>query len=309
MSLALCQQLNRQIQDRLYRGVSLALFQSGNWQEYYLGTVDGCQPVQTGLVYDLASVSKVIGVATVCVFLVNSGALKIDTALKYYYPDVVNEEVTIRQLLTHTSGFDPYILNRDQLNAKALKAALNQLAVKTDKTFHYTDVNFLLLGFMLEELYGKSLDQLFQEIVFEPFGMKETSFGPRPEAVPTLKGLKDGCVHDPKAKVLGKHAGSAGLFSTLKDLERFVDHYLKADFSDCLFANYSHQEKIRSLGWNLKGDWIDHTGYTGPFIMINKKAQKAAIFLTNRTYDKDDRSFWISQRRLIQEAICDVLEE
>lgn len=255
------------------------------------------------MVYDLASVSKVVGVATVCIAMINSGALALDTPLRHYYPDAQKLEVTLRQLLTHTSGLDPYIPNRDQLNAQQLRAAMHQLQVKDDKTFHYTDVNFLLLGFMLEHLHGKSLDELFQEMVFTPFGMTETSFGPRPEAVPTVKGVLDGEVHDPKAKVLGNHAGSAGLFSTLRDLELFIEHYLKESFSDRLFQSYSRQEKPRSLGWSLEGDWISHTGYTGPFIMLNKKEQQAAIFLTNRTYDKDDRALWIKERRQLRDAI------
>lgn len=289
MTLEVIEEVSQQIQRGLYHGASLALFRSGSWQEHYIGTLDGQRPVTKGLVYDLASVSKVVGVATVCIAMINSGALALDTPLRHYYPDAQKLEVTLRQLLTHTSGLDPYIPNRDQLNAQQLRAAMHQLQVKDDKTFHYTDVNFLLLGFMLEHLHGKSLDELFQEMVFTPFGMTETSFGPRPEAVPTVKGVLDGEVHDPKAKVLGNHAGSAGLFSTIRDLERFIEHYLKESFSDRLFQSYSRQEKPRSLGWSLEGDWISHTGYTGPFIMLNKKEQQAAIFLTNRTYDKDDR--------------------
>lgn len=59
----------------------------------------------------------------------------------------------------------------------------------------------------------------------------------------------------------------------------------------------------------MEQDWIDHTGYTGPFIMLNKKEQKAAIFLTNRTYDKDDRPLWIRERRRIRDAIIDYMSD
>ncbi|EHI70897.1 serine hydrolase domain-containing protein [Streptococcus ictaluri] len=305
MSLKLLETIHQQIDRGLYHGASLALFQSGKWQEYYIGTVDGKQKVREDMVYDLASVSKVIGVATMCIFLVNSGALHLDFPLKYYYPAVVNEMVTLRQLLTHTSGLDPYIPNRDNLNAEQLKQALNQLTQKEDQSFHYTDVNFLLLGFMLEELFGQSLDHLFKERIFTPFGMSQTSFGPRREALPTRRGISDGQVHNPKARVLKEHAGSAGLFSTLKDLQLFLEHYLEDDFSDSLFRDYSGTAKSRSLGWNLERDWIDHTGYTGPFIMLNKNEGQAAIFLTNRTFETDDRPLWIAERRLIRDAILE----
>ena len=76
--------------------------------------------------------------------------------------------MTLRQLLTHHQDWIPLFPNRDQLTAPELKAALNHLTVLEDKTFHYTDVNFLLLGFMLEEIYGQALDQIFQSQIFRP---------------------------------------------------------------------------------------------------------------------------------------------
>lgn len=299
-SLALIEQ---QMAEGLYHGASLALYKNGGWTEHYLGTIDGLSPVNEGLIYDLASVSKVVGVGTLVIFMVNSGALDLDQPLTAYYPDFHDSSVTLRQLLTHTSGINPFIPNRDQLTADQLKTAINHITVTENKKFHYTDINFLLLGFMLEKIYGQSLDQLFQEKIFERFGMSETSFGPVQEAVPTIKGVSDGLVHDPKAKVFGVHAGSAGLFSTIKDLEIFCQHYLQDDFAKKLWSNYGGPDKTRSIAWDLDGSWISHTGYTGPFIMINRKEQQAAIFLTNRTFEYDDRPLWIEKRRDIFEAI------
>ncbi|KHD46373.1 serine hydrolase domain-containing protein [Streptococcus hongkongensis] len=305
MRKELFQLIEQQIQAKEYHGATLALFEQGKWQEYYIGTTDGEYPTKPGLVYDLASVSKVVGVGTICIVMINSGALDLDASLTTYYPAFHDKCVTLRQLLTHTSGLDPYIPNRDQLDATQLKEAMNQLTVTEDKTFRYTDVNFLLLGFMLEEVTGKSLDQLFAEDIFEPFGMTETTFGPRAEAVPTVNGVHDGLVHDPKARVLGKHSGSAGLFSTVNDMKQLLNHYMADDFASQLFCNYSQQKKERSIAWRLEKDnWLDHTGYTGPFIMFNDKKQ-AAIFLTNRTYDKDDRAHWIQVRDLVMQAIKD----
>ena len=219
MSERILEKIKSQIEHRVYPGASLALYHQGQWQEYYVGSQDGLEPVTAGLTYDLASVSKVVGVGTLVIFRVNSGALELDRSLTSYYPAFQDERVTIRQLLTHTSGIDPYIPNRDSLNAQELKEAINRLKVTDNKRFHYTDVNFLLLGFLLEEMTGRRLDELIDEEVLEPFGMGETFFGPVSQAVPTVRGQKPGLVHDPKARVLGRHAGSAGLFSTVKDLE------------------------------------------------------------------------------------------
>ena len=68
-------------------------------------------------------------------------------------------------------------------------------------------IALILLGFMLEEIYGQSLDQIFKQEVFEPWQMNRTSFGPVDGAVPTVKGQPAGIVHDPKARVLGVHTG------------------------------------------------------------------------------------------------------
>lgn len=298
--------IKEQLKDGIYPGASLALYQAGRWQEFYFGLADPQEgkATQAGLVYDLASVSKVVGVGTLVAFLYEQGKLELDLPLQHYYPAFHREDVTLRQLLTHTSGLDPFIPNRDQLAAPELKAALNHLIVLEDKTFRYTDVNFLLLGFMLEEIYGQSLDQIFQSQIFQPWGLAKTSFGPVPGAVPTVRGVQDGQVHDPKARVLGIHAGSAGLFSTLRDLEIFLEHYLQDDFAVNLTQNFSKEPgKRRSLAWNLEGSWLDHTGYTGTFIMYNRKEQKAAIFLSNRTYEKDERAQWILDRNQLMDLI------
>lgn len=300
------EKIQEQIRQEIYPGASLALYQAGQWQEFYFGLADPQErkATQAGLVYDLASVSKVVGVGTLAAFLYKQGKLELDLPLQNYYPAFHREDVTVRQLLTHTSGLDPFIPNRDQLAAPELKAALNHLTVLEDKTFRYTDVNFLLLGFMLEEIYGQSLDQIFQSQIFHPWGLAETGFGPVSGAVPTVRGIKDGQVHDPKARVLGIHAGSAGLFSTLKDLEIFLEHYLQDNFASNLTQNFSKDPgKRRSLAWNLEDDWLDHTGYTGTFIMYNLKEQKAVIFLSNRIYEKDERAQWILDRNQLMDLI------
>ena len=262
--------IKEQLKDGIYPGASLALYQAGRWQEFYFGLADPQEgkATQVGLVYDLASVSKVVGVGTLAAFLYEQGKLELDLPLQHYYPAFHREDVTLRQLLTHTSGLDPFIPNRDQ------------------------------------EIFGQALDQIFQSQIFQPWGLTETGFGPVPGAVPTVRGVQDGQVHDPKARVLGIHSGSAGLFSSLRDLEIFLEHYLQDDSAANLTQNFSKEPgKRRSLAWNLEGSWLDHTGYTGTFIMYNRKEQKAAIFLSNRTYEKDERAQWILDRNQLMDLI------
>ena len=306
MKQEIIQKIEQQIEAGIYPGASFAYYRDGEWSEWYLGEANpeiGEQTCQ-GLVYDLASVSKVVGVGTVLTFLWHQGELDIEKSVTEFLPDSDYPDITIRQLLTHATDLDPYIPNRDQLNAEELKEAMFHLNRREKRAFLYSDVHFLLLGFILENYFGKSLDQILQEQVLNPWKMKETQFGPVSSAVPTVRGQKAGVVHDPKARLLGRHAGSAGLFSTVKDLKIFLEHYLEDDFATDLSQNFSDlSDKERSLAWNLEGDWLDHTGYTGTFIMWNRQKQEAVIFLSNRTYEKDERAQWILDRNQVMDLI------
>ena len=306
MKQEIIQKIEQQIEAGMYPGASFAYYRDGEWSDCYFGEANpeiGEQTCQ-GLVYDLASVSKVVGVGTVLTFLWHQGELDIEKSVTEFLPDSDYPDITIRQLLTHSTDLDPFIINRDQLNAEELKEAMFHLNRREKRAFLYSDVHFLLLGFLLENYFEKDLDQILQEQVFDPWKMKETQFGPVSSAVPTVRGQKAGVVHDPKARLLGKHAGSAGLFSTVKDLKIFLEHYLQDDFAAGLSQNFSDlSDKERSLAWNLEGDWLDHTGYTGTFIMWNRKKQEAAIFLSNRTYEKDERAQWILDRNQVMDLI------
>ena len=306
MKQEIIQKIEQQIEAGIYPGASFAYYRDGEWSDCYLGEANpeiGEQTCQ-GLVYDLASVSKVVGVGTVLTFLWKQGKIELDQSIKTYLPEADYLDITIRQLLTHSTDLDPFIINRDQLNAEELKEAMFHLNRREKRAFLYSDVHFLLLGFLLENYFEKDLDQILQEQVLDPWKMKETQFGPVSSAVPTVRGQKAGVVHDPKARLLGKHAGSAGLFSTVKDLKIFLEHFLQDDFATDLSQNFSDlSDKERSLAWNLEGDWLDHTGYTGTFIMWNRKKQEAAIFLSNRTYEKDERAQWIIDRNQVMDLI------
>ena len=306
MKQEIIQKIEQQIEAGIYPGASFAYYRDGEWSDCYLGEANpeiGEQTCQ-GLVYDLASVSKVVGVGTVLTFLWHQGELDLEKSVTEFLPDSDYPDITIRQLLTHSTDLDPFIINRDQLSVEELKEAMFHLNRREKRAFLYSDVHFLLLGFLLENYFEKDLDQILQEQVFVPWKMKETQFGPVSSAVPTVRGQKAGVVHDPKARLLGKHAGSAGLFSTVKDLKIFLEHYLQDDFAAGLSQNFSDlSDKERSLAWNLEGDWLDHTGYTGTFIMWNRKKQEAAIFLSNRTYEKDERAQWIIDRNQVMDLI------
>ena len=282
-------------------------------------------PLRAGMAYDLASVSKVVGTGTLMINLILSGQIGLDDLLTAHYPDFTGpggDTLTIRQLLTHTSGIDPFIKNRNHLAYDDLRMALNHLTVTADKTFHYTDVNFILLGFMLEAIYGQDLADILQEQVFDPFKMAHTGFTAPDQTVPTTWHLPKGLVHDPKAQVLGRHTGSAGLFSDLDDLITFAKVYFANPAYLALLQDFAQADKPRSLAWDLVGfetssqtaqtqvgQWLLHTGYTGTFILINLKTQQAVIFLSNRVHLQDDRKQWIADRDVLIQAFLKLIAD
>ena len=224
MKQKIIQKIEQQIEAGIYPGASFAYYQDGVWSDWYLGEANPeiGEKTREGLVYDLASVSKVVGVGTVLTFLWKEGKIELDQSIIAYLPEADYPDITIRQLLTHATDLDPFIPNRDQLSADQLREAMFHLNRREKRAFLYSDVHFLLLGFLLESYFEKVLDQILQEQVLNPWGMKETRFGPVSSAVPTVRGQKAAVVHDPKARLLGRHAGSAGLFSTVHDLKIFL---------------------------------------------------------------------------------------
>ena len=143
----------------------------------------------------------------------------------------MDKTLTLRQLLSHSSGIDPFIPNRDELDQAGLISAINAIKVRDDKPFLYTDINFILLGLMLEKVSGQTLDKLFDIEIFNRLVCLKHGLGQLRLLFQLLREFQEGTVHDPKARVLKEHTGSAGLFSTLKDLEIFIDHYLRDDFA------------------------------------------------------------------------------
>jgi CubicO group peptidase (beta-lactamase class C family) len=286
----------------IFPGVNIAFVENETVHEFVLGKASILPeviPLEAGKQWDLASVTKVVGTGTAVINLVFAGKIKLDEPLKKYYSAVSDETVTIRQLLTHTSGIDPFIPNRDKLDHDGLREAINTIKVSSNKDFKYTDINFILLGFLLEEYYHEKLDEIFKREIFGKWQMNESSFGPVENAVPTSLNVPTGTVHDPKAQVLGVDCGAAGLFSTVNDLVKFVQGYFNDRKYLELLKNYATGEKQRSLAWDLPSenkDWLLHTGYTGTFILLNPRQKKAIIFLSNRVHLKDEREKWIIER-------------
>lgn len=276
--------------------------------------------------FDLASLTKVIGTTSVVLRLIEQGKLALDDKIVAYLPEYGDPDVTIRHVITHTSGIQTWIKDRDQLTKEQLIAAyLKQRSSPTrDLNLQYTDTGFILLGLVLEKLTGESLATLFKQEVFDPLGMTEIRFGPLDPMQDLVVGTQDmitqGQIHDPKARIL-QQAGHAGLFATNQALILFVQEFLTTTprvfqraTLDGLLQDHTNRQLGRSIGWDLKQSntrqLLFHTGYTGTFLLIDRLKQRGWIFLTNRVHPHDDRVGYLKKRdALIQTYLSEVQKE
>lgn len=272
--------------------------------------------------YDLASLTKVLGTTNVFLKLKEEGKLNFTEPLHEFIPEFKDDRIRLSHLLTHTSGIRGWIPNRDELAAPDLLKAIVGLPVtdEFETKMRYADTNFILLGLVLEKIYGLPVQDIIMQEIILPAKLKETMFRPQAcDCVPTAfteQGrLLQGIVHDPKARVLGKDCGSAGLFSNLEDLIKMTQAYLglrhdvlplKQDTLANLFQVETPKNvHPRSWGWDLRFDPVDlhpliyHTGFTGTFILIDRLNQTAMIVLTNRINPSGHNHVFLAMREKI----------
>ncbi|MDD4211874.1 MAG: serine hydrolase [Bacilli bacterium] len=270
--------------------------------------------------YDMASCSKVVSTTSCIMKLLEAGRLRLFDSVSTYLPFFEKTNVTIWDLMTHTSGLPPLISRSLYKTKEELITLIQKVDMKYEKNTKivYSDLGFILLGWIVEAISGKSLAQFAKEQIFDPLEMKDTTYNPTDVArcAPTEdRGDKidRGYVHDEAAHTLGGVAGHAGLFSTVEDISHFMEMILnqglyrgKRIFSpQTINLLYTVQVEEpngiakalnrRGLGWLIKGDYpcsgdlvspetIMHTGFTGTHIFIDRTNQVAFCMLTNRVH-------------------------
>jgi CubicO group peptidase (beta-lactamase class C family) len=203
--------------------------------------LDDPRPVDTSTVYDLASLTKVLGLTTICMLLVHEGRLDLDAPVQRYVPAFAGpgkERVTIRHLLTHSSGLPDWRPLYTEATTRAKAFALTDttpLRAGPGTTSVYSDLGAIVLTQAVEAITGQPLDALLAARVFAPLGMRDTRFLPpaewRERIAPTERAQDGtvirGTVHDENAWRLGGVSGHAGLFGTAPDLARFASWLLE----------------------------------------------------------------------------------
>jgi uncharacterized protein YbbC (DUF1343 family)/CubicO group peptidase (beta-lactamase class C family) len=279
------------------------------------------EPMTLDTVFDLASLTKVIATTTAVMQLMERGKVRMNDPVAKYLPEFAQngkEDITVRQLLTHYSGLAPDLDLATPWEGKqtAYQLAFTEPPETTPGSgFVYSDINFIMLGALVEKVSGETLDAYTTQHIFAPLKMTRTRFLPpatwRAKIAPTQYDEKEhmlrGVVHDPTARRMGGVAGHAGLFSTGDDLAKFAQALLNGGdgiLSAAAVTKMTSPEQppsapvLRGFGWDIdspfssnRGDLFPvgsygHTGFTGTAIWIDPTTKSYVILLTNAVHPR-----------------------
>ena len=295
--------------------------------------IDDARPVTPETVYDMASLTKVIGLTTACMMLVGEGKLDLDAPVQRYVPAFRGpgkERVTIRHLLTHSSGLPAWRPIYTETTTRATAFALadtTALLRQAGDTFVYSDLGAMVLTQAVEAITGQRLDAYLDARVFRPLQMTSTRFLPPPawrdRIAPTERSqdgtIIRGTVHDENAWRLGGVSGHAGLFSTAGDLARFAQWLL----GQPAFLEWTQRQNLppgssRALGWDTPSEnssagtklgprAFGHTGFTGTSMWIDPDKDVFIILLTNRVHPTRENSRIARVRPRVADLVVDAL--
>ncbi len=287
-------------------------------------TVPADEAMTLDTIFDAASLTKVVATTPCILRLVEQERLSLEDKACKFLPELTGDPnkatITIRHLLTHTSGLLPGIRRGYEwlgYDAGIALATSEASSGHSGYDYRYSDINFILLGEIIRRITGKPLSVFSHESIFEPLKMLDTSFGPAPaqaaRIAPTTRmedeSILRGTVHDPTARAMGGEAGHAGLFTTAHDLARYSRMILNGGELDGtrvlqtetveLMSTVQTPETIvarRGLGFDIDSPYagprgetfprgsFGHSGWTGTSLWIDPFSRTTVIFLSNRNH-------------------------
>ncbi|HEU5118251.1 MAG TPA: serine hydrolase, partial [Isosphaeraceae bacterium] len=310
------------------------------------------RPMTRDTIFDMASLTKPVATATSVMILLERGQLRLDQRLGDLLPEFDNHgkgEITLEQLLRHRSGLiaDNALSDYKDGPEAAWKNLANlDLSGTPGEKFLYSDVNFEILGRIVEQISGQTLKEFAQKNIFNPLGMTSTRFGRAPEDDPSSWPLDrtaptafedgqwlTGLVHDPRARLLGGYAGHAGLFSTADDLALYAQMILNEGRGPngrrilsplvvrlMIDPGETPTGQRRGLGWDISTGFssprgnlfgprsFGHTGFTGTSLWIDPDTQTFVILLTSRLHPDDTNRSPIALRRQVATLVASAIE-
>ncbi|WP_183041116.1 serine hydrolase domain-containing protein [Salipaludibacillus neizhouensis] len=269
-------------------------------------------------IYDMASITKIF-TSIASLQLLEKGLIELDEPVTSYIPELNDDSITVRHLLTHTSGLPPWlpIYTYETIEERIQTVYEAETVNEPGTTYGYSDLNLIVLGKIVETVSGESLDEYIFNSITDPLGMNDTMFNPSSdiqsriaatEPQPYLdRGMVWGSVHDENAFSLDGVAGHAGIFSTAKDIAILSQtilnggkyeqtRILKTDTVSEMLTNQITNESslAQGLGWHLDRSWFmgamsspvtaGHTGFTGTSFVIDPEREAIVILLTNRVH-------------------------
>jgi CubicO group peptidase (beta-lactamase class C family) len=325
-------------------------------------------PMARRTIFDLASLTKPIATTTAILLLVDEGAVELDAPVAKYLPlfsERGKESVTIRHLLTHSSGLKPWrayheiFLQKERKTGETLIGSPEARTSVIDRTVRsalvhepgeaaiYGDLDFIVLGAVVEAVGGQRLDDFCRERIFEPLELTDTFFIPigrdaqsLPEPTKRRIAATENCpwrdrilwgeVHDPNASVMGGVAGHAGLFSTIDDVMKFAQVIIdswhgrsellpqeplrqfltRQDLplsSDWALGWDTPTEGASSSGKHFSKNSVGHLGFTGTSLWIDLDREITIALLTNRVHLIAKKSRF-GLRPIVHDAIVEAFE-
>jgi beta-N-acetylhexosaminidase len=290
--------------------------------------------------YDLASLTKVIVTTTMAMMLVDDDLLDLDKPVRAFLPRFkggAKDAVTVRQLLTHSSGIDWWAPLYKELTSRPAYVERIQkmdLAYEPGTKSLYSDLGLVLLGEILERVAGESIDSFARRRILGPLGMKDTRYKPPASLLARLAPTENdpwrgrivrGEVHDENAQAMGGIAPHAGLFGTAPDLARFAQMLVNGGVYDNhrfvsreTLASFTRVAGVpgssRALGWDtpdgtnsagglLSKSAFGHTGFTGTSMWIDPERRLFVILLTNRVHPTRENNAIRAVRRSVADAV------
>jgi uncharacterized protein YbbC (DUF1343 family)/CubicO group peptidase (beta-lactamase class C family) len=283
------------------------------------------EEMTTDTIFDLASLTKVVAGTPAIMILIERGQVKLDEPVKTYIPEFTGggkENVTVRELLTHTSGLPPDIETATDWHGRDVavqKACAEKLQSTPGTVFKYSDINLFLVGAIVERISGMKLEDFVQKEIYGPLKMTDTGYLPSTNKLSRIAPTEPdpehpgvmlrGVVHDPTSRHMGGVAGHAGLFSTAADLARYARMLLNNGELDGVRIFKPETVKLmttvqtppgmsarRGLGWDIDSGYsrprgtrfprgsYGHTGWTGTCLWIDPFSKTFFIFLSNRNH-------------------------
>ena len=307
---------------------------------------DTSATITINTIYDIASLTKVIATTTSVMICYDKNLFLLDDPVVKYLPEFSEngkEKVTIKNLLLHNSGlpaFKRYYENYSSAEEVIKDIYKMPLSYETGSKSVYSDLGFITLAKIIEQLTGKGFDVFCKEEIFMPLQMNSTLFNPPDSLIykiaPTeydkywRNKLIWGEVHDETAALLNGVAGHAGLFSTANDISKllqmllnggtFNGHQIIKPETVKLFTTRYSDKSTRALGWDTKseekssaGNLFDitsfgHTGFTGTSVWIDPTKKLFVVFLTNRIYPTRENKKLYKIRPVLHDAVINALD-